>query len=227
MSALAHVFEAAGLSTIVLTPMRFIAEKMSTPRALYADFPLGWPVGQPLDADFQHRVLKNAFALLEQPTGPVLEDFPERIESKPGEPLSCPLPARFDPNLHPAVDEAQAFRSAYDRALKKNGRTSVGRVVEADQIPEILEKFVKIAEGEPWNEQGLDGAIMMFVHDIRAYYEELAFEIAEGPLIAYGAERWFYDETEAGKVLLSARRKMKQADAPKWQWYYMSPVTRQ
>ena len=79
--------------------MRFIAEKMSTPRALYADFPLGWPVGQPLDADFQHRVLKNAFALLEQPTGPVLEDFPERIESKPGEPLSCPLPARFDPKV--------------------------------------------------------------------------------------------------------------------------------
>ena len=53
----------------------------------------------------------------------------------------------------------------------------------------------------------------MFVHDIRSYYEELAFEIADGPLIAYGAERWFYDETEAGKVILDARRKMKQSDA--------------
>ena len=185
--------------------MRFIVEKMRTPRALYVDFPLGWPVGQPLDADFQHRVLQAAFALLARPGGPVLEDFPERIESQPGEPLSCPMPARFNPDLHPAVDEAQALRNAYDRAVKKNGRTSVGRVITADQIPEALEKFVRIAEGEPWDQQGL-GLIMMVVHDIRAYYEELAFEIADGPIAAYGAERWFFDEPEAGKVLISARQ---------------------
>lgn len=227
MSTLAHVFEAAGLSTIVLTPMRFIAEKMSTPRALYADFPLGWPVGQPQEADFQHRVLEAAFALLAQPTGPVLEDFPERIESKPGEPLSCPMPARFDANLHPAVDEAQALRSAYDRAAKKNGRTSVGRVIDADQIPAVLGKFAKIAEGEPWDQQKLEAAPMMLVHDIRAYYEELAFEIADGPIAAYGAERWFFDETEAGKVLIGARRTMQQAGAPHQQWFYMAPGSRQ
>ena len=226
MSTLAHVFEAAGLSTIVLTPMRFIVAKMRTPRALYVDFPLGWPVGQPLDADFQHRVLQAAFALLARPGGPVLEDFPERIESQPGEPLSCPMPARFNPDLHPAVDEAQALRNAYDRAVKKNGRTSVGRVITADQIPEALEKFVRIAEGEPWDQQGL-GLIMMVVHDIRAYYEELAFEIADGPIAAYGAERWFFDETEAGKVLISARRSMRQAGAPHAQWYFITPGSRQ
>lgn len=226
MSTLAHVFEAAELSTIVLTPMRFIVEKMRTPRALYVDFPLGWPVGQPLDADFQHRVLQAAFALLARPGGPVLEDFPERIESQPGEPLSCPMPARFNPDLHPAVDEAQALRNAYDRAVKKNGRTSVGRVITADQIPEALEKFVRIAEGEPWDQQGL-GLIMMVVHDIRAYYEELAFEIADGPIAAYGAERWFFDETEAGKVLISARRSMRQAGAPHAQWYFITPGSRQ
>ena len=227
MSTLAHVFEAAGLSTIVLTSMRFIAEKMRTPRALYADFPLGWPVGQPLDADFQHRVLQAAFALLTRPGGPVLEDFPERIESKPGEPLSCPMPARFNPNLHPAVDEAQALRNAYNRAVKKNGRTSVGRVINADQIPEVLGKFVSIAEGEPWDQQGLEAATMMLVHDIRAYYEELAFEIADGPIAAWGAERWFFDETEAGKVLIGARRSMQQAGAPHAQWFYMAPGSRE
>ena len=206
--------------------MRFIVEKMRTPRALYVDFPLGWPVGQPLDADFQHRVLQAAFALLARPGGPVLEDFPERIESQPGEPLSCPMPARFNPDLHPAVDEAQELRNAYDRAVKKNGRTSVGRVITADQIPEALEKFVRIAEGEPWDQQGL-GLIMMVVHDIRAYYEELAFEIADGPIAAYGAERWFFDETEAGKVLISARRSMRQAGAPHAQWYFITPGSRQ
>ena len=118
MSTLAHVFEAAGLSTVVITPMRFIAEKMKTPRSLYAEFPLGLPLGKPRDAEFQHEVLRAAFDLLERPDGPVLEDFPESIQSKGGEPLSCPLPPRYDPNLHPAIDEAQALRAAYDRAVE-------------------------------------------------------------------------------------------------------------
>lgn len=207
--------------------MRFIAESMKVPRALYCEFPLGWPVGRPLDSEFQHRVLKAAFDLLGRKSGPVLEDFPEKIESKPGEPLSCPLPPRFDPNLHPAVDEAQALRAAYDRAVQKNGRTSVGRVIGPDQIPEAIVKFSKIAEGEPWDQQDFSAPPMMVVHDIRAYYEELAFELAEGPVEAYGAERWFYDETEAGKVLIGARRAMKAADAPHPAWFYMAPGSRE
>ena len=137
------------------------------------------------------------------------------------------MPARFNPNLHPAVDEAQALRNAFNRAVKKNGRTSVGRVINADQIPEVLGKFVSIAECEPWDQQGLEAATMMLVHDIRAYYEELAFEIADGPIAAWGAERWFFDETEAGKVLIGARRSMQQAGAPHAQWFYMAPGSRE
>jgi len=68
---------------------------------------------------------------------------------------------------------------------------------------------------------------MMLAHDIRAYYEELAFEIADGPIAAYGAERWFFDETEAGKVLIGARRSMQQAGAPHQEWFYMAPGSRQ
>ena len=52
--------QAAGLSTSVLTPMRFIAEKMRTPRALYADFPLG----QLREVHFQRRVLLAACAVV-------------------------------------------------------------------------------------------------------------------------------------------------------------------
>ena len=56
---------------------------------------------------------------------------------------------------------------------------------------------------------------MMVVHDILAYYEEFAFEIADGAIAPYGAECWFYDETEAGNGLLSAHRKMKATGAPR------------
>ena len=216
------------MSTIVISPMRDVAERMRPPRVLYAEFPLGLPLGKPRDAAFQTRVLEAAFALLEQPAGPVLVDFPETIQSKGGEPLACSLPPRYDPNLHPAIDEAQALRGAYDRAVAKNGRTSVGRAINVDEIPAAIEKFVQITDGQAWDQVGFNAPPMQVVHDIRAYYEELAVELVnDGPIAAWGAERWFYDKTEAGKVLLTARRELKKADAPYRIWFYMAPGSRQ
>jgi hypothetical protein len=208
--------------------MRDIAERMHPPRALYAEFPLGMPLGKPRDAAFQHRVLEAAFGLLEQPAGPVLVDFPETIQSKGGEPLACSLPPRYDPNLHPAVDEAQALRGAYDRAVAKNGRTSVGRAITADEIPAALEKLVQITDGQAWDAVGFDAPLMQVATDIRAYCEELALELAaDGPIAAWGAERWFYDTTEAGKVLLAVREELKKAGAPFLIWWHMTPGSRQ
>ena len=228
MCTLAHVFEAAGLSTVVISPMRDLTERMHPPRALYAEFPLGLPLGKPRDTAFQHRVLDAAFGTLEQPAGPVLVDFPETIQSSGGEPLACPLPPRYDPNLNPAIDEAQALRGAYDRALAKNGRTSVGRAITVDEIPAALEKFVQIIGGQAWDQVGFNAPPMQVVHDIRAYYEELACElVADGPIMAWGAERWFYDKTEAGKVLLTARRALKEAGADRPIWFFMAPGSRQ
>ncbi len=218
---LAHVFEAAGISTISMISIRDVAERMKPPRALYTEFPLGLPIGKARDPEFQHRVLKAAFALLKRPAGPVLEDYPETFDDEGDEPLSCPLPPRHDPNLHPAIDEAKALRSAYDRALAKNGRTSVGRAIGADDIPAAIEKFVRIAEGEPWDEVGLKSLPMFLVQDMRSYYEEIASELTEGPMRPWAAD-WFYDETEAGKVLLSARRKMRETGAPYMIWFSMA-----
>ena len=65
MSALAHIFEAAGRATIVLGAIREQVESTAPPRALYCDFPLGRPLGEPQDPEFQHRVLESAFKLLE------------------------------------------------------------------------------------------------------------------------------------------------------------------
>ena len=115
MSTLAHVFEAAGLSTVVLASMKEVAEKMTPPRALYCEFPLGRPLGRPDDLALQRDVLDRALALLDA-TEPVLETYPLVIESDEV-PLACALPPRFDPSLPPAVDEARGLRAAYDRSL--------------------------------------------------------------------------------------------------------------
>ena len=226
MCTLAHVFEAAGLATIVFSSVREVAEQMKPPRALHCQFPLGRPLGRPQDADYQHAVLAAALELLARSEGPVLEDYPDTIESAGVAPLACPLPARFDPTLHPAVDEAQALRGAYDRAVADSGRTSVGRVVGPDGIADAVAGMVKIAEGTAWNEAGLPGDPIQSAHDIRSYYEELSIQLADGPPAAWAAERWFYDVTEAGRAVMAARRAMKSAEAPFPLWFYMAPGAR-
>jgi hypothetical protein len=172
-------------------------------------------------------VLAAAFALLERPDGPVLEDFPETIASTGGEPLACPLPARYDPNLPAAVDEAQALRDAWERSFAKTGRTTIGRAVDVDGIPDAIAAFVRIADGTEWKEAGVPGIPMQVAHDIRSYYQELAVELASGPPGPWAVERWFYDETEAGKTLLAARRAMRTAEAPFPMWFYMAPGAEQ
>ena len=221
------MFEAAGLSTVVIVPIRNVAERIRPPRALAVEFPLGLPLGKPGDADFQHRVLDAAFALFENPTGPVLEDFPEAIRSADSEPLVCPVPPRYDPELHPAVDEAQGLRAAYDRAVARHGRTTVGSHASADDIPDAIGKFARIAAGEPWDQVGLDGSAGRVGQEIRTYYEELACELADAPAGPWAVEHWFYERTETGKVLLEARRKMREAGAPQLAWFLLSPASRQ
>lgn len=223
MCTLAHVFEAAGLATVVFSSIREVAEKMNTPRALHCQFPLGRPLGRPQDPDFQHAVLAAGLALLQRAEGPVLEDYPETIESAGEAPLACPLPPRYDPNLHPAVDEVQALRGAYDRAVERTGRTSVGRVVGPDGMADAVAAIVKISEGSAWNDAGLPGDPIQTVHDIRSYYEELGVELSDGPPAPWAAERWFYDVTEAGRAVIAARRAMKDAKAPFPLWFYMAP----
>ena len=84
--------------------------------------------------------------------------------------------------------------------------------INADEIPEAIDRLVKIAAGESWDKVGFaDGALYGSVHDIRSYYEELACELAEGPITPWSTEEWFYDQTKAGQVILQARRVMKAA----------------
>jgi hypothetical protein len=220
------VFEAAGLSTVVFASMREVAEKMSPPRTLYSEFPLGRPLGKPTDAAFQLDVLRQGLALLEA-TEPVLEAYPEIIESDET-PMACAMPPRYDPDLPAAVDEAQGLRAAYDRSLKSRGVTDVGRAIGADDIPAALRVLHEWAEGASWKEHPLPGKNTVAVcHDIRAYYEEAAVELVTGPAPGGGAaDAWFHDETEAGKTVMAARQVLKEQDAPFPFWFYMAPAHR-
>ncbi|MDA1300909.1 MAG: hypothetical protein O2868_12610 [Proteobacteria bacterium] len=201
---------------------------MNVPRALYTPFPVGRSLGKPGDKDFQHKVLQAAFGLLEEPEGPVIREFPVSISPIGGEPLVCALPPRMNTELHPAVDEAEALMAAYDRAYQKNKRTSIGMKISAEQVPEALGRFVRITEGEQWDEVGFPSeSIYGTVHDIRCYYEELACELAEGPIGPWATEEWFYDKTEGGQLILKARRVMRDQGADQSIWFGLAPAGRE
>lgn len=229
---LAHVFESAGLATIVITRARDVADRMRVPRTLHTVFPPGLPLGKPRDKEFQIEVLRAAFNLLEEPEGPVINEFPISISATDGEPMVCSLPPQMNSKLHPAVDEAEALRSAYDRAYERNKRTSVGMQINAEEVPGALDKFAKIAAGEHWTDVGFPDesiAEIMYgtVHDIRSYYEELACELADGPIGPWAAEQWFYDETKAGQTILQARRTMRDNEADQSLWFGLATAGRE
>lgn len=226
MSTLAHVFEAAGLSTIVLASMKEVAERIGPPRTLYCEFPLGRPLGKPGDAEFQTDVIRRGLALLDA-TEPVFETHPTVIESDET-PMSCAIPPRFDPDLPASVDEAKGLRAAYDRAVAKRGTTSVGRTIGADDVPTALDILHRWAGGADWKELPVPGGNLIGVcHDVRTYYEEAGLELVEGPTPGgRAAEAWFYETTEAGKTVMAARAALKEAGAPFPLWFYMAPAHR-
>lgn len=223
MSTLAHVFEAEGLATIALGSIRNHVAETAPPRGLWCDFPLGRPLGVPGDAEFQHKVLKAAFSLLEA-DGPVFEEYPEHITDDDSEVLACPMPPRHDPDAHPAVDEARGIRNAYARAVDQFGnRAGAGRTVDADDIPAALEAFIRVIEGTPWKQAGIPGIPARVSQDIRGYYETAALALVDQPPAAYASTRWFFDNTEAGKVILDARAAMRDSGEAKHAlWFYMA-----
>jgi D-proline reductase (dithiol) PrdB len=223
VSTLAHVFEAAGLSTVVFASMLEVVQKVHPPRALYCEFPLGRPLGKPGDPAFQRDVLRGGLALLDA-TEPVLEAHPEVIEAD-DTPMACAIPPRHDPDAPPSVDEARGLRAAYDRAVTARGVSGVGRAIGADQVPDALAVLHRWAEGEPWTDVPLPGKNTVAVcHDIRSYYDEAGLQLVEGPPPGgRAAEAWFFERTEAGRTVLAARAALKEQGAPFPFWFYMAP----
>ncbi|MFQ5593047.1 MAG: hypothetical protein ACE5HA_02760 [Anaerolineae bacterium] len=70
MPVLARLFEAAGLSTIMVTNMPFWAEKIGVPRTLGVEFPYGHILGQPHNREQQMRVIRQALGVLEAAHAP-------------------------------------------------------------------------------------------------------------------------------------------------------------
>ena len=226
VSTLARALEASGIATISLLANRQAAELIGPPRGLYCEFPLGRPLGIPLDPAFQHRVLEAAFAMLPRTDIPLILDFDTVIEDESEAPLACPIPPRLDPNEPAAVTEARGLRAAYDRAVERIGTTQVGRVVDADGIPDAIGAFIEVADGAPWNEVDYAGGhAATLLMDIRAYYEEAALGLSDGVPAARSAESWYYRKTSMGDVVRRYYARVKDADPPFPDLFFVIPAS--
>ena len=64
---------------MVLATTRDIMARVNPPRGVFGNFPLGHPLGRPLDADFQTKVLKFTLNALTEMTEPgQIRDLPYR-----------------------------------------------------------------------------------------------------------------------------------------------------
>ena len=222
MGALAHILEAEGLATVALLPSPDIAERMRPPRVLVAPFPLGRPFGRPGDAAFQRAVLEQALGLLGRPEGPVLDVFPEVIEDEAADALTCPIPARHDPGLPPAVDEARGLRAAFARAAGGGVATADPALVE-----EALLGFDRLANGTPWKEAGLPRDVLGAAHAVLGYYQQAALALVDHVPAARSAETWFVHHTAAGETLRAAQRALRSQGAPGPLSFYLLPATQE
>ena len=225
MGTLSSVLEQAGFATVALSSIRGQIETTSPPRALHCNFPLGRPLGKPNEPEFQRDVLIEAFLLLEKSAGPVLVDYPISIEDDADAPLSCMVPPSDTSDRNPAASEALGLLPAWRRTQEKYGRSTVGKVITAEQVPDMLDLFTRIRDGESWDKVGFPGDPTKIAADIKNFYEEAAISLNDSPPSARSAESWFVTETLGGETIQTARIKMKEADVNFYFWYYLLPMT--
>jgi hypothetical protein len=218
VSALGHYLEEQGIATTQISLVREHTEVMQPPRALWVPFMLGRPFGAPNAPEFQRKVVLAALRLLEAESGPVLEDFledaPARADASDLEGYACPVNlSRPNPDASGEVDVTQHLLDElaqllpwHDLAIQRLGRSTVG--ISGIPIEEAA-RYVASHLGEPPPpsydaEMSAAEALKRACDDIKAFYLEAAGAQPGNPAGAE-AQKWFWNETTAGRVFFDLR----------------------
>lgn len=187
--------------------MREHTEIVRPPRALWVTFELGRPLGIPDDPPFQRRVAKAALDLLARTDGPILADYPEDVpEVTDFSGWACPInlaPSQTD-SLAAEIDRLATW---YDQSVARQGRTTVG--VSGLDMPDAGALVNRALAGDLPEAQPLKQAI----DDLRAYYLEAASAFPD-PGTSATRKKWFWDETQLAKAILSLQPRLAQSTDP-------------
>ena len=224
VGGLAHYVEDEGVATTQISLIRPHTEAIKPPRALWVPFDLGRPLGVPHDAGFQKRVLLSALKLLEEPSGPVITDFPEDApDTREADVIwACPVNLvreKIDSNDANALraafkKETMEMRPWYDLALKEKQRTTVGvSGLEINQIVEFIGAFIDSVPANPREDISLSFSLNFAVDDLKAfYYEAAAAQPGSASPTAEELDDWFWGETVAAKVLFAVKDRCLKKD---------------
>lgn len=210
MSGLAHIIEAEGVATTLISLVREHTAKIRPPRALWVPFPFGRPFGRPGDAAFQTRVLTAALRLLERAQRPVLEDFGEEAAAPTDhEGWVCPVSLADEPagdDLATALmAEIGQLRPWHDRAVARRGRSSVGALGRPiEEVARFLASQLESSPMAPPAGMSRGDAVIFATEDLKAYYYEAA-TAQPGSAPAADLETWLSADTVAGRLLAALR----------------------
>lgn len=229
MGALGHFLEAEGIPTTQISLIREHTEVIKPPRALWVPFELGRPLGRPLDIILQRRVLLAALELFKALKGPLLADFPDENPENTGNEeqestvLACPIsftkPAEDMSDAEKLIDayneEVAELRNWYDAGLQKTGRTAL-----VDFTPDGAAQLIGayLLNGTATSVKAdvpFAVALRLAAQDLKAFYFEsiVARPGATAP-DSKTFNRWFWNETSAGRVLRAVKERCKDDPDP-------------
>ena len=199
--------------------MREHTEVIRPPRALWVPFMMGRPLGAPNEPEFQRRVLLAALQLFEEPSGPVLRDFPDEapvaLGSDDTQGAACPVnfsrPKAIGKGEHALAqafaEEIAQLQPWHDLALEQRGGSTGGLSgLTPDAAGAFIVSFLGLHPAANYRpEQTLGQSLKYACDDLRTFYEEAA-TAQPGHLSATDLEDWFYFGTTAGEVLRELQR---------------------
>ena len=221
------------MRTTSISLIREHTEAIRPPRALWVPFELGRPLGPPGDPAFQMDVLRSALALLDEPSTPVLRDYPhDAPRTDDGGVWACPLPAPVFPpaatqselRQEQLLAELRSLRPWYAEAASVSGRTAFGvSGLAASAVDDAARALCAVAANEmPTAPDGATSPMPMLIRlladDLKAFYfEAAAAQPGSRRPSAQELNHWLFHETVLGGVLYDVRDSLLRDDDPRVQ----------
>lgn len=181
-------------------------------------FPLGRPLGNPNDPEFQCDVIRWALNLLTEPEGPVLADYPHDAEDADAPPALPACPVDFSPRrqlnetetlFHRLHTEFSSMHTWYTVARARTGRTAAGiSGLDFDEIIELYRDF--ISGNHPGLERfapHLPDTLRLAAEDLKSCYFEALSSQPDQPTDAASLSNWFWENTYAAAAINEVRKK--------------------
>ena len=213
----ARILEEHEITTTGIVLIEEHAQRVKPPRMLAVPFFFGNALGEPNDAEYQHKVLQATFDLLEREHGPVLLQLPEDMVPdvlKQGSEMEATEPQVLD-----AADELTSLRAYYEQWVNAhNGRTAVGLSGVPQRRFRAVVRFLegyRNGEDADLKERPEGTSVHQYVRycvdDLKSFFYEA--RMAQRP---DGADRdihdWFWSNTAMGALTMALAEKMRNHD---------------